>query len=452
MNKARMDGLYLLLAGMAIFLAICGASERLGIAWMIDFKSVYYGTRCLMQHHDPYQLSELTQVYEKETGANMTQMIELRRRQAQLIFINLPTAFITLAPFGLMPWGAAHILWMTLTGAGLLLCAVLMWRLGAERAPVLSGALAALWLLNGVGVFLVGNAAGIAISLCVIAVWCFVRERFAAVGIVCMALSLTLKPQDAGLVWLYFLLAGGVYRRRALETLGLTAILSVGAMLWVHQVSPDWMRELSANLVSTTTGQNGVNNPASYAVNVGSVGMMICLQTVTSVLWSSTAVYNAIAYGICGVLLLVWGALTVRTRASAERVWIGLAVIAAFTMLPVYHRTHDAKLLLLALPACAYLCAEGNQTGRIAAILTTAAFFFTGDLPLYLLVTYSKPLREASPAWVGKAATIVLARPAPLCLLVLGIFYLWVYAKRTGDDSVEETKPADARKSALASG
>ena len=449
MNKARMDGLYLLLAGMAIFVAVCGASERLGIAWMIDFKSIYYGTRCLMEHRDPYQLSELTQVYEKESGARMADQIELRRRQAQLIYINLPTAFIVLAPFGLMTWGPAHIVWMVLTGAGLMLCAVLMWRLGAERAPALSGGLAGLWLLNCIGLFLLGNAAGIAVSLCVIAVWCFIRERLAAVGILCLALSLTLKPQDAGLVWLYFLLAGGTYRKRALETLGLTAILSVCAVLWVHQISPDWMHELSANLISTTTGQNGVNNPASYAVDVGSVGMMICLQTVTSVLWSSATISNAVTYAICGALLLIWAAITLRTSANAERTWIALAAIAALSMLPVYHRSHDAKLLLLALPACALISAERNWVGRLAAVITTATFFFTGDLALYLLVHLSQPMRQALPGWSGKAATVLIARPAPLSLLVLTIFYLWVYAKRANSKAVT-ARAADGQPSPLA--
>ncbi len=54
-------------------------------------------------------------------------------------------------------------------------------------------------------------------------------------------------------------------------------------------------------------------------------------------------------------------------------------------MLPVYHRPHDAKLLLLTLPACAMLLAEGKLTGRIALLLNSAAIVLTSDLPLALL-------------------------------------------------------------------
>lgn len=56
------------------------------------------------------------------------------------------------------------------------------------------------------------------ISLCIIAVWCFMKERLAIVGVVCLAVNLLMKPYDSDLMWLCFLLAGAViadefYRR-----------------------------------------------------------------------------------------------------------------------------------------------------------------------------------------------------------------------------------------------
>ena len=50
-------------------------------------------------------------------------------------------------------------------------------------------------------------------------------------GILCMAVSLAIKPHDSGLVWFYFLLAGGVYRKRALQTLAVTVLLALPAIL-----------------------------------------------------------------------------------------------------------------------------------------------------------------------------------------------------------------------------
>jgi hypothetical protein len=428
-KEARMDGLCLLLAGMAIFVAICSASEWMGIAWMIDFKSVYYGTRCMIEHRDPYQFSELMSVYQKESGADITNPVEQGRSQAQLVYINLPTAFVFLAPFGVLSWGLAHFFWMAMTCGSFLVSAFLIWRLASQFSPILSGGLAAVWLVNGLGVFLVGNTAGIAVNLCIIAALCFTTNRFARIGVLCLALSLTIKPQDAGLIWLFFLLAGGTYRRRALETLCVTAFLSALAILWVHQVSPGWFHELRANLHLTMTGPNAVNNPVSTAVNVASVGMMISLQTVFGVFWKSAFTYNTITYLTCGGLILVWAASTVRSHPTTERVWFGLAAIAAISMLPVYHRTHDANLISLALPACAILSAKRSPFRRAAIGLTVAALLLTGDLPLYFLVNFSRPIRDALPDWLGKAATILLARPAPLILLAMGSFYLWVYMR-----------------------
>jgi hypothetical protein len=139
------------------------------------------------------------------------------------MYVNLPTTFIVIAPFAMLPWGPAHVLWMTLTAVSLILAAFLVWNLGASYAPNLSLFLICILLANCQMVFYGGNAAGIVIGLCVVAVWCFLRERFVLAGVLCLAISLAIKPHDAGLVWLYFLLAGGVYRKRALQTLLVTA-------------------------------------------------------------------------------------------------------------------------------------------------------------------------------------------------------------------------------------
>jgi len=82
---------------------------------------------------------------------------------------------------------------------------------------VVCGALIGFFLANCELLIVLGNMAGVAIGLCVVAVWCFLRERYVAAGIFCLAISLAIKPHDSGLVWLYFLLAGGIYRRRALQ-------------------------------------------------------------------------------------------------------------------------------------------------------------------------------------------------------------------------------------------
>ena len=69
MNKARMDGLYLLLLGSAIFLFLGTALESVSPVSMIDFKVVYFSARCLLHHSDPYNESDVLRTYRAEAGS-----------------------------------------------------------------------------------------------------------------------------------------------------------------------------------------------------------------------------------------------------------------------------------------------------------------------------------------------------------------------------------------------
>ena len=64
---------------------------------------------------------------------------------------------------------------------GLILASFLMWDIGAELAPVITGALIGFLLANSELCLVVGNVAGIVVSLCVVAAFlCFIKRRFVA--------------------------------------------------------------------------------------------------------------------------------------------------------------------------------------------------------------------------------------------------------------------------------
>ena len=94
MTKARLDGLYLLLLGSALFVSMGSVVERTGSGKMEDFKVVYYQARCLLQHGDPYKPSETLRAYRAEGG-------KLPRGPLQDLTPNVypPTASIFIAPF-----------------------------------------------------------------------------------------------------------------------------------------------------------------------------------------------------------------------------------------------------------------------------------------------------------------------------------------------------------------
>lgn len=425
MTKARLDGLYLLLLGSLVLLLLGGAGEIRSRVTMQDFKVVYYPARCLIQHCDPYNESAVLRVYQAEGGESAFDTAN--QRQFATRYIYLPTAFLFTTPFALLPWGPAHILWMALTVGSLVLASFLTWSLGADYAPVISGCLIGFMLSNSEVVVILCNAGGIAVSLCAIAVWSFLRDRFVGAGIVCLAISLALKPQDAGLIWLYFLLAGGVFRKRALQTLLATVSLSLPGILWVWHTAPLWMQEWHANVLAFSA-HGGLTDPGPASANGYGLSMMVNLQTVMSALWDDPRFYDPATYLVVAPLFLVWMFVTLRSHASPRRNWLALATIAALSMLPVYHRLNDAKLLLLTVPACAMLMAEGGIIGWFALLINAAGFVLTGDLPWVVLLGFVRYMHLSTAGLSGQILRTVFVFPSPLILLTMAVFYLWVYA------------------------
>jgi hypothetical protein len=158
--------------------------------------------------------------------------------------------------------------------------------------------------------------------------------------------------------------------------------------------------------------------------------MLVNLQAVFSVFRDDPRFYNPASYIVCAPLLLVWVLVTLRSRSSPARAWLAIAAIAALSMLPVYHHLYDAKLLLLTVPACAMLWAEGGPMGWLALLVNTAGFVVTADLPWAIFLGLVSSMRVSTTGLSGQILTAVQVFPAPLILLVMGVFYLWVYARR----------------------
>jgi hypothetical protein len=415
-------------------LLCCGLSALWGFSMMrnspnlmLDFKAVYYSTRCLLQHHDPYNVSELDDVYRAEGGERPAETI--MAHQAVTININLPTTFICIAPLAMLPWGTAQVLWTFLGIGGLIFAAFLAWDLGADYAPVISCCLICFVLANTEIFFPIGNTAEIVVSLCAVAVWCFLKDRLVWAGALCLAISLAMKPQDAGLVWLYFLLAGGLNRKRALQTLLVTAILGLAAIVWVTPIAPHWMQERHSNFI-LTSARGGGNDPGPTSGNGGGTRLIIDLQSALAIFLDDPRVYNSVSYLVCGTLLLIWAVRTLRVRFSPARAWLALATVVPITMLVTYHRVHDSKLLLLAIPACAMLWAGGGLIRWLALLLTFAAIVFTGDISLTVFDILTKNLHISTAELSGRLMTVLVTRPTQLALLAMGMFYLGIYLRR----------------------
>ena len=335
----------------------------------------------------------------------------------------------------MLAWGPAHVLWMGLVAGCLIFAAYLMWDLAGNYAPGVSLFLICILLANSELIYATGNLAGIAVSLCVVAVWCFLNERFVPAGILCLAISLAMKPHDAGLVWAYFLLAGAPYRKRALQTLVVTLVLCLPAILWVSHVAPHWIQELHSNLLATSV-HGDLNDPGPTSLTGHLGNSIIDLQSVISIFRDDPRVYNPVSYLVCGMLLLAGLLKTPKSRFSKEQTWLALASIVPLSMLVTYHRPYDARLLLLCIPACAMLWAKGGPIGWIALVVNTAAIVFTGDIPLAILDILTKNMHAVPHGLPAMIRTVILTHPAPLILLAMATFYLWAYRQRVPRESL----------------
>jgi hypothetical protein len=414
---------------------------------MGDFKAVYYAARCLVQHRDPYKVGEPLRVYLAEGGGRVEPSDSLK--EVLSLHIYPPTTFMITAPFSMLPFGLAQILWVILTAGSLLLAAFLVWNLAGDSSPGVSLFLICFVLANSEMLFVFGNSAGLSVSLCLVAVWCFLQDRFVPVGILCLAVSLAIKPHDAGLVWLYFLLAGGVYRKRALQTLALILALGLPVLLWVTRVAPHWLSELHSNLL-TESAHGYLSDPGAASSTGHEIGMLINLQSIISVFRDDPRFYNLVSYLICGTLLLIWSVHTFRSRFSQPSAKLALAAVSSFTMLVAYHRTIDAKLLLLTVPACAMLCAQGGTIRRIALLLNGAAIVLTSDFPLAIFLILTRKLSLSSNGFLIEIFMVILLRPIPFLMLAMGIFYLWVYL-RSGIARVAAAKTGEPAETPFAS-
>ena len=424
--RARRDGLYLLILGNAVFLMVSLLLlSRPDSPAAMDFRTAYYSGRCLLHPScDPYSELDIEALYRLHVERAP---VPERDRAVVTRNVYLPTAFPFTLLFGMLPFDWAIVLWCLLIDGSFVAALWLIWRIAAPRAPVLVGTLLGLCLATSGSLAFLGNPAGFIVPFCVISACCFIYGRCIPAGILCLAVGLAFKPHNAALIWLCFFLAGQPYRLYAMKTLALFAAFSLPAIAWIFWISPHWLPELEENL-HFYSQQGGMNDPS------GGHGacLLTNLQTVTSFFWRDPRTYNLASYLVCAPLILFWAFLTLRAKTSTSTLWMALASASALTLLPVYHRQYDAKLIVLAIPACVSLWMARGILGRFAIAFTSLAFFVSGDLPWVAFLGYLSHQHWSTAGTAGRLLLALWDFPTPLGLLAMGAFYLWVYARQVG--------------------
>ena len=426
---ARRDGQIFLFLGCLIFLVSSTILLRVNRTPLRDFRMVYSGSRCLLNGSDPYIQENVLRVYREEIDRQSTDSERDLLVVSRIVYP--PSVFVVGLFFAVLPFVLAQTLWAAALAALFMVAAWMAWDLAADSSPILAGVVLCFCLGNSESIVLFGNPGSIAVSLAVIAAWSFLRYCFVPVGIFCLAVGLAVKPHDTFFLWLCFLLAGGVFRSAALKSLFLSLAVSLPVTLYVFYLAPHWVLELRANLQGFFA-PGSTNDPAGFHGTCA----ITSLQAITSYFWPDPGAYNLVAYFLCAPLIIGWIFITLRSRPTGNAAWFALATIAPLSMLPVYHRQYDAKLILLAVPALCLLWQRGGRTAWGAFIVSGVALVLNGDLPWSLLLMELNKHSQIPSGSAVRPFNFLLNAPVPLSLLAMGGFYLWVYAR----SSIQQTE------------
>jgi hypothetical protein len=408
-QRSSNDGVYVIFLGACVILLLAlTVMLKPTQSTAQDFRVVYFPAKALLAGLDPYNPDHVLQTIHR--AGQDESIAEPVSREIQSRYVYPPTAFAVTVPFALLPWRAASVLWMVASTFGLILSAFLAWDLSREYAPTASALLIAYLLANSEVVVVLSNPSALAISLAVTGTWCL-QSWF---GVVLFALSLCLKPQDAGLIWCFFLLTNPTLRRRSLHIAIVTAALSIPMLLWVWHVAPHWSGQLHANYVALSTpggpADPGPLDPDSELVN---------LQVPFSRIKDAPAFYNPLSYLVGGCLLAAWALLALRSRTLREAHLLSLATVVPLSLLPLYHHFYDTKLLLLCIPGFALLWSTQQSIRWLALALNLAALIVTGDLSHTLL--NRNHLGGLAHSFFPSFPVLL----APAALGALGAFNLW---------------------------
>ena len=390
----------------------------------VDYRMFHAALRALLEHKDPYLTTVLNAEWMKN-GGELPKDPKTGKLENISQFPYPPTIAV-LAPFAIFPFQASHLLWMTTLVGMLSLAGLLIWQTCADVAPDLSFVLLAISLGTGPVFFYSANPAGLAIGLCVIGCWCLIEDHVPWVGVVFLAAGLIIKPHDVLLVWVCLLLAGGMLRRRALQVALIAALLAVPGVWRMSTISKSWPAELRSNL--TTLAERGeIDDPRPDAYSDYTAGMMLSLQAGVSLFDADSRVYNGITYLICGTLFLLLCREALRDKFATGHIWYLLAAAAPLTMLMTYHRSYDAKLLILCLPAGLRFWSNRGGRGWAATILLVTAIGLINEIGITSLqrITSGLPVHQSG---IGPGTPLVVAaHPIPFLLLAMSAFYLWAY-------------------------
>lgn len=281
-----------------------------------------------------------------------------------------PSTLFVLSPLALFPYHVAWVIWFLLNGGLIVTAVVLVLSLCPREHPWLTTAMGAVLLAGSSQLLIFAQPSAFAIALTAMGVYCFLRSRALLSGTLLLTLSLAVKPQIGGLIVLYFLFKGVHRRYAAMAMTGAVTLLLIGGMiLKMHPESANWVADWRSNLSSAVAPGASADPRPGNDLNAGDLN----LQTVTSVFFKDEKAFNGAAYVVFGVLFAGWVVAVMRMNPTLENYLLSIGALSVLTLLPIYHRGYDSRLLILSIPAALIVFAKRRTLGVFVCVLVALA-------------------------------------------------------------------------------
>lgn len=254
---------------------------------------------------------------------------------------GLPSSIPFIAPFTLLPAIVSDKVWIGFTAGALVAMLLVLFR--SRSLPFLALALSLAPLHTGIR----GGNASILVIACLGFSYFWRVERPIIAGIL-LGIAGCFKPHLAGAGLLFFIVER-TWRPVIVSVLtGLAATAIFTLRLEFTPIGASWIPGLFTRTLAIgyTGGPDDFSlvNPARYE--------LVNLQVILGSVLSERSVINAIAIGIVVVLVALWAYAMVRREVPPL---LGFAAINLILLLPSYHRTYDAGVIVFALAAAATL-------------------------------------------------------------------------------------------------
>jgi Glycosyltransferase family 87 len=424
--------LLLLVAAATEFMVRGPLRLRHGTEWN-DFLSPYIQSGLWIQGADPYAAKNLV----KHWPARKPMFTFVMRDAADGSLVakrGVPspypiTSFVVLSPLALLSWNMAQFVWIVLSvgAVAIMICSVVAMAGVSWREPKAWIFAAFTLALAPIHTGLVTeNPAVLVVALCVATVWVaeHSRENLAAL---LLALTVCLKPQ-VGICFLLFFLLQRRWRIAWVAS-GLCSFIALIAISRMSIAGTPWLFTYINN--SRQAFSSGAINDFSEANPVWfhMLNLQVALDPLPGKVSSSN--FGALAVGV--VLMCGWLRLGLKSGRHSTPL-LSLSTLVVISLLPIYHRSYDAALLVLPL---GWALLQGmQQTAAPRSTLGLIALFLTPGAALVNQIAERAHMSATiTHTWWWRS--FIVAHQV-WALLLLSTLLLWTMAKSSAVPSSEE--------------